>query len=316
MGDPKWNSPIQASKKQVMKKKIAIVVLNFNGLKDTLDCLESLRRVDKGKNIIDLIVVDNASTDGSKEALVNLKDINLITSEKNLGYSGGNNLGIERALKRGADWILVINNDTFVKNDLIISLLKSANRGDIIVPKIYFAPGFEFHKDRYKKSDRGKIIWYAGGKIDWQNVIGVHIGVNEVDCGQFSKVMEIDLATGACMFISRNVFETIGLFDKRYFLYLEDMDFCVRAKKAAFKIVFEPRAILWHRNASSSGGSGSNLQDYFITRNRLLFAFKYAKIRTKIALLRQIVSQAANPVKRKALFDFLTMKLGEGTFNI
>lgn len=294
--------------------KVAIVVLNFNGLKDTLDCLDSLRRIEKDKNSVEIIVVDNASADGSQESLANLKDIDLVISEKNLGYSGGNNLGIKRALGRQADWILVINNDTIVGPGLVANLLKDANRADIISPKIYFAPGFEFHKSRYKKSDLGKVIWYAGGQIDWQNIIGSHIGVDQVDTGQFKKRREIDLATGACMFISRKVFEKIGLFDEKYFLYLEDMDFCVRAKKAHFKIIFEPQAILWHRNASSSGGSGSSLQEYYITRNRLLFAFKYAKMRTKIAVLRQIVKQSANPVKRRALLDFLTMSFGRGNF--
>ena len=92
------------------------------------------------------------------------------------------------------------------------------------------------------------------------------------------------------------------------------MDFCIRAKKSGFKIIFEPHAIIWHKNASSSGGSGSNLQDYYITRNRLLFAFKYAKIKTKIAVLKQITKQATSQIKRKALLDFLTMRFGKGNF--
>ena len=296
--------------------KISIVVLNFNGLKETLECLDSLRRLENNKNTIEIIVVDNASQDGSVEALSNLKDIDLITSPKNLGYSGGNNLGIKRAQDRKADWILVINNDTIVDKNLVTNLVKSASKGDILVPKIYFAPGYEFHKSRYKKSDLGKVIWYAGGRIDWENIIGIHIGVDEVDSGQFSKKLEIDLATGACMFINKKVFEKVGTFDEKYFLYLEDADFCVRAKKAGFRIIFEPSGIIWHKNAATTGGSGSNLQDYFITRNRLLFAFKYAKIRTKFAVLRQVIRQATNPVKRMALFDFLTLRFEKGSFNL
>lgn len=296
--------------------KVAIVVLNFNGLKDTLDCLESLKRLDKDGNKLEIIVVDNASTDGSKEALSQIKDIDLITSDKNLGFCGGNNLGVERALLRESDFILILNNDTIVDSKVVTSFLKDKKDADIITPKIYFAPGFEFHKKRYNQSDLGKVIWYAGAKIDWQNIIGVHIGVDEVDNGQFSKKTEIDLATGACMFVKREVFEKIGLFDNKYFLYLEDMDLCVRAKKAGFKIMFEPKAILWHKNAASTGGSGSSLQDYYITRNRLLFAAKYAKLRTKIAVLRQIIKESKNPVKRKALLDFFTLNFGKGSINI
>ena len=115
------------------------------------------------------------------------------------------------------------------------------------------------------------------------------------------------------MFIKSEVLEKIGSFNEKYFLYLEDMDFCVRAKRAGFKIVFQPEAILWHKNAASTGGSGSKLQDYYITRNRLLFAMKYASLRTKLALIKQIIKESTNPTKRRALLDFITGKLNKGS---
>jgi len=92
------------------------------------------------------------------------------------------------------------------------------------------------------------------------------------------------------------------------------MDFCVRAKKAGFKIIFEPKAILWHKNAATAGGSGSRLQDYFISRNRLLFAIKYARLKTKLAVVRQSIRQLKDPVKRRAFWDFLTTNFGKGSF--
>ena len=291
--------------------KIAIVVLNYNGLGNTLDCLESLRKLETGENSVEFIVVDNASTDGSDQALSKLKDIELILNDKNLGYSGGNNIGIKKALERDADAVLILNNDTIVDKDLIKNLIKALQFSDIICPKIYFAPNFEFHKKRYKKADLGKVVWYAGGRIDWDNILGIHIGVDEVDRGQFEKSGEVDLATGAAMLVKKEVFEKIGYFDEKYFLYLEDMDFCVRAKGAGFKIIFEPKAIVWHKNAGSAGGSGSKLQDYYITRNRLLFAAKFAKIRTKIAVFKEIVKKSNEPTKRKALLDFLTLRFGK-----
>lgn len=296
------------------KLKIAVVVLNYNGLENTLECLESLRKCDTGSHEAEIIVVDNNSQDGSQEALGKLKDIYLVQNADNLGYSGGNNVGIKKALSLGADYIFVLNNDTLVDKNILINLVHAASAGDIISPKIYFAPGFEFHKERYSSRDRGKVIWYAGGAIDWANIIGRHLGVDEVDKGQFARRHQIDLATGAAMFVKRAVFEKTGLFDEKYFLYLEDMDFCVRAKKAGFKIIFEPAAIVWHKNASSSGGSGSPLQDYFITRNRLLFAAKYAKLKTKLAVLRQILGQINQKTKRMALLDFATFNFGKGSF--
>ena len=294
--------------------KLAIVILNFNGLDDTLACLDSIRKLKNDDIFLETIVVDNFSSDGSQEALSKIEDINFIQNQDNLGYAGGNNVGIKYALKQGADAVLILNNDTIVDQKLILNLVTSLDRGDVISPKIFFAKGFEFHKLRYSPKDLGKVIWSAGGEIDWSNVLGKHLGVDEVDRGQFGVRKQITFATGACMFVKREVFEKIGYFDEKYFLYLEDMDFCMRAKKAGFRIIFEPSAVVWHKNASSSGGSGSALQDYFISRNRLLIAFKFASIRTKFALFRHVLGQIKNPIKRKALVDFLTFNFGKGSY--
>lgn len=291
---------------------IAVIVLNYKGVRNTIDCIDSvIASSPKKEASLEIIVVENGSNDGSREKLRELKNIKLIESTKNLGYSGGNNLGIVYALKANADFILILNNDVFIDKDAISHLIKATDKADIISPKIYFAKGFEFHKTRYKKDELGKVIWYAGGQIDWKNIIGSHIGVDEVDNGQYDSKRGIDFATGACILVKREVFEKIGLFDEKYFLYLEDMDFCVRAKRAGFKIIYEPSAILWHKNAASAGGSGSKLQDYYITRNRLLFAFKFAKLKTKLAVLKQVFLDSSNYIKRHALVDFITYQLGK-----
>ncbi len=288
---------------------IYIIVLNYNGVKNTLECIESIRKLTTKNFKITTIVVDNASSDGSQQKLNSIRDVHFIENKKNLGYSGGNNTGIRYAIDNKADYICILNNDTKVDKDLLINFIKSKRIG-ILSPKIYFYPGQEFHKARYKKNEHGKVIWYAGGEIDWSNVIGVHRGVDEVDIGQYDDEQEIAYATGACIFAKTDIFEKVGLFDEKYFLYLEDMDFSVRAKKLGIKIIYSPKSFLWHKNASSAGGSGSNLQDYYITRNRLMFAFKYAKIKTKLAVLRQIVSEWSNSTRRTALIDFFTFKFG------
>lgn len=292
------------------KLKIAIALINYNGLENTLDCLASLRQIKADKSAVEIIVVENGSTDGSREALANIRDIHLVTSFENLGFAGGANLGINYALKRNADYIIILNNDTIVDKLAVSKLVQATKAGDIISPKIYFAPGFEFHKSRYKKNELGRVIWYAGGKIDWDNIIGIHLGVDQVDRGQFKTRQVVDFATGCCMLVKRSVFAKIGLFDEKYFLYLEDLDFSTRAQKANFKIIFEPQAIIWHKNAGSVGGSGSKTQDYYITRNRLFFAAKYARIRTKFAVLKQIIKSASDQTRRQALLDFLTFRFG------
>src|SRR3972149_6527749 len=207
--------------------KTAFIILNYNGLKDTLECLDSIKRLKTDKSDLEVIVVDNNSSDGSHESLKKIPDIKLIQNEENLGYTGGNNVGIKLALMDQANYLIIINNDTILDPLFLENILSATKEGDIISPKIYFEKGYEFHKERYAKSQLGKVIWYAGGQIDWQNILGIHLGVDEIDNGQFSKSKEIDFATGACMLVKREVFEKMGFFDDKYFLYLEDMDFSV-----------------------------------------------------------------------------------------
>lgn len=239
-------------------------------------------------------------------------------STHNKGYSGGNNVGIKKALEWGADAVLLLNDDTKI-DKLAIKHLSSALFASpgigIVVPKIYFYPNYEYHKDRYSDSERGKVIWYAGGVIDWKNVYGKHIGVDEVDHGQYDQAKETEFASGCSMLAKREVFEQAGLFDERYFLYLEDMDLSVRAKKAGFNILYEPKAVVWHKNAQSSG-VGEGLHDYFFTRNRLLFGAAHTSLRTKFALVRESmrILFKGNNWKRCGVLDFYFGRFGKGSW--
>lgn len=304
-------------------KKIAVVILNWNGWEETKDCLRSITKVIKDNFNLEVIVVDNASSDGSLPKISkegnNFKSyrigFSLIENKENLGFAEGNNVGITKALDNRADYIVLLNNDTIVDANLFKNLLEGVESegAGIVGPKIYFAKGYEFHKDRYKKDDLGKIIWFAGGKIDWNNVYSSHRGVDEVDAGQYDKKIETDFITGCCMFIKKEVFEKIGFFDEKYFLYLEDVDFCIRAKKAGYKLIYAPKAVLWHKNAQSSGHPGSKLHKYYQTRNRLLFGFKYGSIRAKVALFKEALRfLKEEQIKRKAIVDFLTGRFGKG----
>ncbi len=297
-------------------QKVFVIILNFNGNKDTQECLESLGKVNLSKEItLNVVVVDNGSKVQFKAG-----NVKVIRSEENLGFAEGNNVGIKYALKNGADYILILNNDTFVDKNFLEELLKVADRDEkigISVPKIYFAPGFEFHKNRYSNKDLGKVFWYAGGESDWKNVIGHHRGVDEVDHGQYDKIMETQFASGCCMFIKKAVFDKVGLFDNKYFLYYEDADLSIRAKKKGFKVIYVPKSIIWHKNAGSAGGSGSKLHDYYITRNRLLFGFRYAPLRSKLALFRESlrVMLSGRFWQKRGVLDFYLNRLGKGSFN-
>ncbi len=296
--------------------KVFVVVLNYNGGKDTVDCLKSLFQVNQTNYNLSVIVVDNHSIDNSLSLIKPSAPAVIIENKENLGFTGGNNAGIKEALEKGADYILLLNNDTYVDKDLVKNLLipfqKDAKIG-IVSPKIYFAKGHEYHFDRYQESQRGRVIWYAGGKIDWQNIILSHRGVNEVDEGQY-KAGETEFISGCAMMIKPDVLKKIGLFDNDYFLYLEDADLCQRAKNAGYKLWYEPSGSVWHKNAASSGKPGSSLHIYYQTRNRLMFGYKYAGIRTKFALLRESLKDlSGGGIKAKAVMDYYFRRWGRGT---
>lgn len=299
-------------------KRIFAVVLHYKGKQFTCQCLLSLQKIKIGDFSLEVIVVDNYSPEPIDEFRKEFKKVIFLKSSQNLGFAGGNNLGIKYALKNGADGVLVLNNDTILDKNLLVQLIKVASLNDggaIFGPKIYFAPGYEYHKERYKPEDLGKVIWYAGGMIDWQNILASHRGVDEIDKGQYDVAGGTDFVSGCALFTSRKVFERIGLFDERYFLYLEDLDFCQRAREAGFKIIYAPQAKLWHKNAGSSVVGGS-LHDYFLTRNRLLFGLKYGQLRTKLALLRESFKLlfSGRSWQKIGVRDFYSRKFGQGSW--
>lgn len=301
--------------------KVAIIIVNWNGQKETLACLKSLNNVSTAGCRLHVFLVDNAST----ASIANLKnfqfsgqkELTVVENKTNLGFSGGNNAGIKRALAAKADYLMLLNNDTFVDQKILEYFLAETEKEKdqaVLAPKIYFAPGREFHRQRYQKADQGRVVWYAGGIIDWQNVYASHRGVDAVDKGQFARTENTAFASGCCFFAPRQVFEKVGLFDDRFFLYYEDADWSLRVKQAGFRILFYPRAILWHKNAESTGKPGSALHQYYLTRNRLLFGYRYAGLRAKLALFRESLRLCfKNPTVRKAVFDFYSCRFGKAT---
>lgn len=281
-------------------KKVSVVILNYKVRDLTIKCIESVKK--SSYENISIIVVDNNSDDGLVEAIKKVEGVEFVQLKENFGYSGGNNAGIKRALKEGADYIFLLNPDTVIDKGAISSMVELAQKGGdeaVIGPKIYFGDG--------------KTIWYAGGIFDQANVLGKHRGVDQKDEGQYNKIEETEYVTGAAMFVPKDVFDKVGLFDEQYFLYYEDSDFSYRAKSAGFKLVYLPTAVVCHENAKSTG-LGSPLQDYYITRNRMLFASKFLPIRTRFALFREALRNLDKPVRRKAFFDFLLGKFGKGEY--
>ena len=298
--------------------KIGFITINFHSQEDTLEVVKQLSQNQLPLGVSSAIyVVDNDRSDDLQDKLKKYSRAVYVASPGNIGFAAGNNLGLKAALDDGNDILVMINNDTIVPDDLVLKILASPisdRQVGAVGGLIYFAKGFEF-ENKYQKDELGRVIWYAGGKYDWNNVYAQHVGVNEVDNSQYSHQEPTDFITG-CLFITRSdVLRKVGLFDERYCLYFEDSDLGMRIKKQGYSLMFDPNIKLWHKVAQSSG-IGSPLNDYFLTRNRLVFGMDYARPRTKAALLREAVKKLfiGTKAQKQAVRDFFMRKLGKGTW--
>jgi GT2 family glycosyltransferase len=299
---------------------VSTIIVNYNTPKETELAIRSAVEAKAEGFNHQIIVVDNGSKEPFKlsKELKRAKNLELIRSEANLGFTGGNNLGMSHAVKEyQTDYFFLLNSDAEVEKNGIQALYDAISddpKAGVAVSKIYFTKGLEFHRKSYKRSEKGKVLWYAGGSIDWPNLAAFHRGVDEVDRGQFDHQQTCDFATGCAFFIKRVVTEHVGILDKRFFLYSEDADWSLRVTKAGYKIVFVPESIVYHMNSGSvAGGSGSKLQQYYQTRNRLLLAAKHGSWRNKLTGLRFAFETLlqGNNVERKGVMDFFLFRFGK-----
>lgn len=243
-----------------MQPAVSIIVLNYNGREDTLACLRSLEHLTYPN--VNVIVVDNASSDGSEDAIRStFPRMTFIQTGSNLGFTGGNNVGLRYALEQGADYVMLLNNDTIVAPDFVNLLVKVGESDPsigVIGPMIYYF-------------DNPEQIWSAGGEIDWRRGLTNNIGVNELDQSQFGlNPRQVDFVTGCALLAKRAVWEKVGLLDDQFFMYYEETEWCVRANRAGFKIYMAPMAMVWHK-ISIEARAASPRTYYYMTRNRLLF---------------------------------------------
>jgi len=261
-----------------MMPKVFIIILNWNGWRDTLECLKSLRKLNYPN--FEILVVDNGSTDDSVERLnfgaaPKFPKFLLLQNEKNLGFVGGNNIGIKYTLEQGTDYVLLLNNDTMVSPDFLQKLVEVGEQDEqfgILGPKIYFwSPAF-----RQRIGPDSK-IWSAGGQVNWLYNKGTMRGYGQIDKGQYDQpsIQETEYLTGCCLLIKRPVIEEIGLMPGDYFLYYEDVDWSLRAQRAGFKCIFVPSAKIWHKGSKSSVEFSPSYIYYHI-RNGLILARRFA----------------------------------------
>lgn len=245
--------------------RVAVILVNYNGKDDLLECIDSLLR--STYRDFSIIVVDNASADDSVPAVKNRfgEEITVMAQPENMGFARANNLAADYAVKNGAEYLLLLNNDTVANPEMLETMMKTASDRVVAVPKIYY-------------NKPGNLLWYAGGAIDRFRGYIRHWGDGEVDSGQFDEGKTVGFASGCCMLIHRRMIQEIGLFDENYFMYFEDVDFCLKLAENHFPIFYEPAAKLRHKASSSSGGGKSRFVIYYTSRNRIYLLRKYRSV--------------------------------------
>jgi len=263
-----------------------IIIINYNNSFDTIDCIRSLERargffkvivVDNGSSSTDYLklkeffqTINNASSYSIDELLLAgvSTQYTLIRSEENLGFAGGNNLAIKIAIGQ-SDFqnILLLNNDTLVDTNFLEELTQFHKKNDgyhLIGGRIFF----ENKKDK---------IWYDGGRYNKYSTSVTHTNENKLlsEISGDENPHETDFITGCLLFIPGNALQKIGLLDESFFMYFEDLDYCLRAKNEGFKLYHVPKSMIWHKIGSSSGGKLSVFAAYWLAKNRIKIAFKH-----------------------------------------
>ncbi len=288
-------------------RSVAIIIPNYNGGQVLLDCISTI--LGSEYQNFTIIIVDDCSAHFAASKMTNIDSrIVCIQNEQNLGFSATINKGIEYAIKNGFDYVMPLNNDTFVDNKMISMLVKASEYKYVTVPTMYYAG----YRD---------VIWYGGGKIDPKTGRVIHTGRKKKSVGQ-NFIKNVTFATGCCILIPVYIIKEIGLFDPAYYMYYEDVEFCARLTVNHYKILYVSNALLWHWTSFTTRKAGNN-SFYYMNRNWLYFIKTSTFITDKrIAytyVLKNTVKELCsrdNDAKRKltlirAWMDFLLGKTGK-----
>lgn len=296
--------------------RVAIIVLTWNQKADTLECLGSLAQVNYGNYFT--VLVDNGSVDGTGEAVrEKFPQVQQLNTGDNLGYVGGNNVGMRYALEKGADYVFILNNDTTVAPDFLTQLVTYAEahpEAGMVGPKVYMYA-------------RPKDIWFAGATLTRYGFVW-HTNLGTTDDGTaFNNPQESMYIPGCSVLVRRSVIEKVGMLDEKFFYLYEEVDWCFRTRRAGYKLIWVPEAQIWHKEAQAYGGTKSPRYLYYFTRNHLLFfrrnfggwsryRFYFYKLQASFHEWRALKKEAAAESQQKAraiergVFDFFVGRFG------
>jgi GT2 family glycosyltransferase len=243
--------------------KVAIVILNWNRYEVSRRCIESLLQITYPRS--EIVFVDNGSSDGSGARVKrDYPDLVYLQNDRNLGFARGCNVGIRVALTRGADYVLLLNNDITVERGFLEPLVETAESDEsigLVSGKMFLAQARD-------------VLWYAGGSLSLLTGSNWTRGFGEKDYGQFDRTEEVGICTGAMMFIRRRVLETVGLLPEEYFFGQEEWDYSLTVQRRGFRLYYCPRSVVYHE----ADGSHYNLSPKYLYsghRNRLIFQTKF-----------------------------------------
>jgi GT2 family glycosyltransferase len=261
--------------KDLVASSVTVVVLNWNRPDDTLACLASLEQVRYSP--LEVVVVDNASADDSVARIAAAYPrVQLIRNDANLGFAEGNNVGIRHALRAGADYVMLLNNDAVIHPDCVAALVAAAQAH----PQAGFLGAKIFYHADPARIWMGKPVW------DARTCRFEHVGLNLNDAeAGLTQTGEASYACGCALMATRHALETAGLMDPRFFCYFEEIDWCFRAAAQGFRSLYVPDAKVWHKVSQSTGGGQTPLVCYFRARNRLLWAEGHLTVRQRWRVL-------------------------------
>ncbi len=240
---------------------VAIILVNYNGINDTLECIDSINQNDYFAKQI--IVVDNDSKEDEASVIQEkYPEVHVIRSKTNGGFSYGNNIGIKYSISQGYKYILLLNNDTIIPDNFVSEMMGQYRKGEVIVPTIVY------YTDPTS-------VWYAGGKINRWTGNATHNHIGESFKTDLSEDSYCEFATGCCILFSSDVIESIGYLDEEYFMYCEDTDYCIRMAKNNLAIRYVSSIKLKHKVSKSTQGDDSDFCVYYLTRNRIKMILKH-----------------------------------------
>jgi GT2 family glycosyltransferase len=267
-------------RKSKVLPSVVIVIVTWNHVGDTLECLQSLGHLDYAN--YSAVLVDNGSTDDTvAQVRAQFPDAQIIENRKNLGYAAGNNVGLDYALAEDVDYIWVLNNDTVVGPSCLLHLvgdLEENRQAAAASPKVYF----------YGEPTR---VYFAGGAILWDGRVK-HLGYGEQDAPEYDLAGQTEWLPGCAMLFRASTLRRVGLFEPRYFLVFEDVDWSARARRAGYALRFVPDAKLWHKLSPSFGKNFSPMYQYYHTRNGLLWIERNFRLPRKLRMLKFALTHA------------------------